>query len=57
MKRAGEAARLQAAIYLKTGRVLMPGLALLIYLVTFYSVGPVDIVNSSVMTALILSFA
>lgn len=54
MKRAGEAARLQAAIYLKTGRVVMPGLALLIYLVTFYSVGPVDIVNSSVMTALIL---
>ena len=54
MKRAGEAARLEAAIYLKTGRVLMPGLALLIYLVTFYSVGPVDIVNSSVMTALIL---
>ncbi|HSK67953.1 MAG TPA: hypothetical protein VLA21_01695, partial [Candidatus Limnocylindria bacterium] len=54
MKRIAEAARLQAAVYLKTGRAVLPGLALLTYLVTFYSIGPVDIVSSSVLTALAL---
>ncbi len=55
MKRIAEAASLQAAVYLKTGRVVMPALALLVYLVTFYSIGPADVVSSSVLTALALS--
>jgi hypothetical protein len=56
MKRMFEAAKLQAALYLKTGRVVMPALAMAIYLVTFYSVGPVDIVSSSTLTAMVLCF-
>ncbi len=54
MKRIAEAAWLQAAVYLKTGRAVMPGLALLVFLVTFYSIGPADIVSSSALTALAL---
>lgn len=54
MKRIAEAARLQAVIYLKTGRAVMPGLMLLVYLLTFYSIGPADIVSSTVLTALAL---
>lgn len=55
MKRTAEAARLQAVLYLKTGKVVMPGLALLIFLVSFYSVGPVDLVDSTVLTTLALA--
>ncbi len=54
MKRIADAARLQAAVYLKTGRAVMPGLALLVFLVTFYSVGPADLVSSTALTALAL---
>ncbi|MHC1786457.1 MAG: hypothetical protein AB9880_05310 [Christensenellales bacterium] len=55
MKRIAEAARLEAAIYLKTGKVILPLLALLAFLLAFYSVGPVDIVSSTVLSALALS--
>ncbi len=54
MRRTAEAARLQAAVYLKTGRAILPALALLVYLVTFYSIGPADPVTSSTLTALAL---
>jgi hypothetical protein len=56
MKRTFEAATLQTALYLKTGRAVMPVLAMVIYLVTFYSVGPADIVSSSTLTAMVLCF-
>ena len=55
MKRTAEAARLQAVLYLKTGKFVMPGLALLIFLVSFYSIGPVSLVDTSVLTALALA--
>jgi hypothetical protein len=55
MKRIAEAAWLEARIYLKTGKVILPALALLTYLMAFYSIGPVDIVSSSALNALALS--
>lgn len=55
MNRIAAAARLEAVLYLKTCRVVMPGLAWLAYLVTFYAIGPVDPVSSSALTALALA--
>ncbi len=55
MKRIAEAAWLETRIYLTTGKVILPLLALLTYLLLFYSVGPVDIVSSAVLNALALS--
>ena len=55
MKRIAEAARLEAVVYLITGKVILPALALLAYLLAFYSVGPIGLVSSSVLNALALS--
>ena len=55
MKRIAEAARLEMVIYLKTGKVILPALALLAYLLAFYSVGPVGFVSSGVLNALALA--
>lgn len=57
MKRAFEAARLDAALYLKTGRAALPLLGLIVYLLAFYSVGPVNAVASGAMAALALFLA